>query len=116
MEQPIAAFIGQNGQLEHVRFVDGTQIPRAGGFVTPKFVQSVSFAERLGCEMTASGGIKTNGKWRSEIPGLYIAGDASYMAPSQVVFTAADGSQIVMSVNMDLTEEDFTIRRSAPTG
>ncbi|MEK5437495.1 MULTISPECIES: hypothetical protein [Paenibacillus] len=69
------AFIGQNGQLEHVRFVDGTQIPRVGGFATPKFLQSVPFAERLGCEMTASGGIKTDGKWRPEIPGLYIAGE-----------------------------------------
>lgn len=110
------AFIGQNGQLEHVRFVDGTQIPRVGGFATPKFLQSVPFAERLGCEMTASGGIKTDGKWRPEIPGLYIAGDASDMAPSQVVIAAADGSKTAMSVNLDLTEEDFTIRRSAPTG
>ncbi|TCZ80767.1 NAD(P)/FAD-dependent oxidoreductase [Paenibacillus albiflavus] len=107
MEQLITAFIGQNGQLEHVRFADGTQIPRAGGFVTPKFVQSIPFAERLGCEVTASGGINTDGKGRSSIPGLYIAGDASYVAPSQVVFAAADGSRTAMSVNMDLTEEDF---------
>ncbi|AJS58592.1 NAD(P)/FAD-dependent oxidoreductase [Paenibacillus sp. IHBB 10380] len=116
MELPIAAFIGQNGQLEHVRFADGTQIPRAGGFVTPKFVQSVPFAERLGCGVTASGGIKTDGKGRSAIPGLYIAGDTSYVAPSQVVFAAADGSQTAMSVNMDLTEEDFTNRGSSPEG
>jgi len=110
MEQPITAFSGQNGQLEHVRFSDGTLIPRAGGFVTPKFVQGVPFAERLGCEMTASGGIKTDGKGRSTVPGLYIAGDASYVAPSQVVFAAADGSRTAMSVNMDLTEEDFVDR------
>ncbi|MDK8180325.1 NAD(P)/FAD-dependent oxidoreductase [Paenibacillus sp. UMB4589-SE434] len=108
MEQAIAAFIGQNGRLEHVCFADGTQIPRAGGFVTPTFVQSAPFAERLGCEMLAAGGIKTDGKGRSAIPGLYIAGDTSYVAPSQVVFAAADGSQTAMSVNLDLTEEYFT--------
>jgi len=107
MDQPISAFIGKNGQLEYVRFADGTQIPRAGGFVTPNFVQSVPFAERLGCERTESGGFKTDGKGRSTIPGLYFAGDASYVAPSQVVFAAADGSRTAMSVNMDLTEEDF---------
>ncbi|KKO55359.1 NAD(P)/FAD-dependent oxidoreductase [Paenibacillus sp. DMB20] len=110
VEQPVAAFIGQNGQLEHVRFADGTQIPRSGGFVTPKFVQSVPFAERLGCERTESGGIKTDGKGRSSIPGLYVAGDSSYMAPSQVVFAAADGSRTAICVNMDLTEEDFSLR------
>ena len=107
MEQPITAFIGQNGQLEHVHFADGTQIPRTGGFVTPKFVQSVSFAEQLGCERVKSGGMKTDGKGRTTIHGLYIAGDASYVAPSQVVFSVADGSRTAMSVVMDLTEEDF---------
>ncbi|SIR68016.1 hypothetical protein SAMN05421578_13211 [Paenibacillus macquariensis] len=66
--------------------------------------------------MTASGGIKTEGKGSSAIPGLYIAGDASYLAPSQEVFAAADGSRTAMSVNMDLTEEDFTVRGSSPAG
>ncbi|WP_256757680.1 NAD(P)/FAD-dependent oxidoreductase [Cohnella sp. WQ 127256] len=106
-EQLISAFIGQNGRLEHVRFADGTQVPRAGGFVMPKFVQSTLFGERLGCEKTESGGIRTDEKGRTSIPGLYVAGDASTFMPSQLVFAAADGSRTAMSVNMDLTEEDY---------
>jgi len=106
-EQPIASFVGQNGQLNHLRFVDGTEILRTGGFVTPKFVPSAPFGEQLGCEKTELGGIRTDEKGRTSIPGLYAAGDASYFMPSQLVFAAADGSRIAMAVNMELTEEDF---------
>lgn len=55
MEQPVAEFIGHNGKLEHVRFTDGTQVPRIGGFVSPQFVQSAPFGERLGCERNGVG-------------------------------------------------------------
>lgn len=40
IEQPVAAFLGQNGRLEHIRFADGTIVARTGGFVAPKLVQS----------------------------------------------------------------------------
>ncbi|MGG1616836.1 NAD(P)/FAD-dependent oxidoreductase [Paenibacillus sp. NRS-1782] len=109
IEQPVTAFIGQNGQLEHVQFTDGTQVSRTGGFVAPKFVQSTPFAERLGCEKLESGGIKTDESGRTSIPGVYAAGDSSYFMPSQLIFAAADGSRTGMCVNMDLTEEDFAI-------
>jgi thioredoxin reductase len=107
IEKPILAFTGQNGRLEHIRFTDGTSTARTGGFVMPQFVQSAPFREQLGYEMTKSGGIKTDESGRTSIPGLYSAGDASYVKPSQVVFAAADGSRIAMTVNMDLTEEEF---------
>lgn len=107
IEQPIAAFIGQNGRLEQVRFADGTQIPRVGGFVIPRFEQSSPFAVELGCERTASGGIKTDVLGRTSVPGLYAAGDASYVGPSQVIIAAASGSRTAMGVHADLTEEDF---------
>lgn len=107
MEQPVTAFIGQDGQLEHVRFADGTLIPRTGGFVTPKFVQSASFVEGLGYERSDNGGIRTNGWGKTSIRGLYVAGDASYFMPSQLVFAAADGSRTAMSIMKDLIEEDF---------
>ncbi|MGE6632242.1 NAD(P)/FAD-dependent oxidoreductase [Bacillus sp. NPDC077027] len=107
IENRIAAFIGQNGILEHVRFEDGTQIVRSGGFATPTFIQNMKFRDSLGFEMTEFGGIKTDASGRTSIQGLYSAGDASYINPSQVVFAAADGSRTAMGINMDLTDEDF---------
>lgn len=107
IEQPVAAFHGQNGRLEHIRFADGTDVARTGGFVAPKLVQSSTLGEQLGCEITELGGIRTDDKGQASVSGVYAAGDASYFAPSQLIFAAADGSRIGMSVNMDLTEEDF---------
>ncbi|MCM3293214.1 NAD(P)/FAD-dependent oxidoreductase [Paenibacillus sp. MER 180] len=107
MEQPIAAFIGHNGMLQQVRFTDGTELARSGGFVTPKFGQSAPFAEQLGCELTAACGIKTDDSGRTTRAGVYAAGDAASFSPSQVVFAAADGSRIAMHINRELTEEEF---------
>lgn len=108
-EQPISAFIGQNGRLEQVRFADGTQIERTGGFVSPSFLPKASFGESLGCAVTELGGIMTDDFGRSTINGLYAAGDASYFMPSQLIYAAADGSKAVVGVNMDLIEEQFAL-------
>lgn len=107
IEQPVTSFIGQNGQLQYIRFADGTQIARAGGFVSPKLVESTTFADQLGYERTELGGIKTDDLGRTSIRGLYTAGDSSYVMPSQLIFAAADGSRTAIVVNTDLTEEDF---------
>ncbi|GIO07914.1 hypothetical protein J31TS6_39420 [Brevibacillus reuszeri] len=107
MEQPVAAFIGENGQLSHVRFADGTTIARTGGFVAPRFIHSPPFIESLDCEKTPLGGIKTDQLGKTSIPGLFAAGDTSYVAPSQLIYAAASGSKAAMSVTKELTEEDF---------
>lgn len=107
MPQPVEAFIGHNGQLDQVWLADGTKIPRTGGFVTPKFVQSTPFGDQLGCAKTEIGGIQSDAVGRTSVPGVYTAGDSSYMMPSQVVYAAASGSRTATSVNMDLTDEDF---------
>ncbi|OMF37606.1 pyridine nucleotide-disulfide oxidoreductase [Paenibacillus sp. FSL H8-0548] len=106
-EEPISAFIGQNGMLEQVRFTDGTQIERTGGFVSPSFLPKALFGESLGCALTEIGGIKTDDFGRSTIHGLYAAGDASYFMPSQLIYAAADGSKAAVGVNMDLIDEQF---------
>jgi thioredoxin reductase len=107
MEQPVSAFIGQNGRLDYVRFEDGTEIPRYGGFVSPKLVPSTALGEILGCEILETGGIKTDEWGRTSMPGIYSAGDAANFMPSQLIFAAASGSRTAAGVNLDLTEEDF---------
>jgi len=104
---PVAAFTGQHGQLERVHFTDGTWVQRSGGFVSPSFVNKATFREQLGYETTEQGGIFTDAAGRSSVDGLYAAGDAVYVRPSQVVYAAASGSKVAMTVNHDLTEEDF---------
>ncbi|WP_018758264.1 NAD(P)/FAD-dependent oxidoreductase [Paenibacillus terrigena] len=107
MNKPIKAFTGKNRMLEEVHFTDGTWIKRSGGFITPTFVPKAAFGEQLGYETTAYGGIVTDPAGRSSVAGLYAAGDAAYVRPSQVIYAAAAGSKVAMTVNADLTDEDF---------
>lgn len=107
IEQPIAAFLGNEGLLEQVEFVDGTRVSRSGGFITPKWIPKSVFGANLGSEVTEFGGILTDALGRSTVRGLYAAGDASYVMPSQLIYAAADGSKAAVGVNLDLTDEDF---------
>lgn len=107
IQQPIAAFEGKDGQLEQVVFADGTKVKREGGFVTPKWVHAAPFGERLGCYTNEMGGIVTDGFGRTNVKDVYAAGDASVVAPSQLIIAAAEGSRAAIGLNGDLTEELF---------
>jgi thioredoxin reductase len=107
IETPIAAFYGQNGLLEQVHFTDDTNIERSGGFITPKWLPKAEFVEQLGYDITEYGGIVTDTGGRSTVTGLYAAGDAAYVRPSQVIYAAAAGSKAAIAVNTDLVEEEF---------
>lgn len=107
VEQAVAMFIGHEGKLRQVEFADGTRIERTGGFVTPEWKPKASFKGSLGYEVNEFGGIATNEWGKSTIPGVYAAGDAAYVMPSQLIYAAADGSKAAVGINMELTEEDF---------
>ncbi|MCQ6562864.1 NAD(P)/FAD-dependent oxidoreductase [Paenibacillus mendelii] len=107
IETPIEAFYGPNGLLEQVIFTDDTRIERSGGFIRPKLLPNSLFAKQLGYEASDNGMITADEMGRSTVSGLYVAGDAAYVGPSQLIFAAASGSKAAAAVNMDLTEEDF---------
>lgn len=107
VETPIAAFHGKDGLLEEVRFTDGSRVARSGGFISPKQLPKSPFAKQLGYETTPIGGIVTDEMGRSGVAGVYVAGDAAYIGPSQLIIAAASGSKAAAAVTMDLAEEDF---------
>ncbi|MNO28206.1 Thioredoxin reductase [compost metagenome] len=107
IEQPVTAFIGNEGKLQQVEFADGTRLERTGGFIAPRLQPKADFQAQLGYEVTESGGIATGEMGQSSVPGVYAAGDASYVMPSQLIYAAAQGSKAAMAVNMELTEEEF---------
>ncbi|MBS4215113.1 MULTISPECIES: NAD(P)/FAD-dependent oxidoreductase [Neobacillus] len=106
-EQKIKTLVGENGILEAVIFEDDKIEKRDGGFVTPEWIQASPFGKSLGCELNQLGGIITDEFGRTNIEGVYAAGDASVIAPSQVIIAAAEGSRAAIGVNTDLTQEDF---------
>lgn len=107
IEKPIAAFTGSDGKLEKVCFEDGTDVKRTGGFITPKWIPRATFQAQLGYQTIDFGGIVTDAMGRSTVAGVYAAGDAAYVLPSQVIYAAADGNRAAASVTMDIALENF---------
>lgn len=107
IENKIKKFEGKNGQMEKIIFENGDSVIRRGGFVLPQPIQSSDFAKKLGCEYNSQGGISVDFSGRTNIQGVYAAGDASIIAPAQLIIAAADGLKAAAGVNRDLIQKEF---------
>jgi thioredoxin reductase len=107
IENKIKNFDGKNGQIEKIIFENGESISRKGGFVMPQLVQASDFGKQLGCQYNPLGGIVVDSFGRTNIQGVYAAGDASVIAPAQLIIAAAEGVRAAAGVNTDLTQKEF---------
>jgi thioredoxin reductase len=69
-------------------------------FSAPQRQQSV-IAQRLGCEFTRRGTVKTDLLGKTCVPGIYVVGDASRDVQFAVV-AAAEGAKAGVAINQDL--------------
>lgn len=93
--------------MEKIIFENGGSVLRKGGFVMPQLVQASDFGKQFGCEYNPLGGIAVDSFGRTNIQGVYAAGDASVINPAQLIIAAADGVRAAAGVNTDLTQKDF---------
>ena len=107
IENKIKNFVGKNGQMEQIIFENGETALRKGGFVQPQWIQSSDFGKQLGCESNSLGGIAIDSFGRTNLQGIYAAGDASVIIPAQLIIAAAEGSRAAIGVNTDLTQKEF---------
>jgi thioredoxin reductase len=107
VENKIKNFVGKRGQIEKIIFEDGESVLRNGGFVMPQLVQASDFGKQLGCEYNPLGGITVDSFGRTNIKGIYAAGDASVITPAQIIIAAAEGVRAAAGVNSDLTQVEF---------
>jgi thioredoxin reductase len=107
IENKIKNFDGKNGQIEKIVFENGESISRKGGFVTPQVIQASDFGKQLGCQYNPLGGIVVDSFGRTNIQGVYAAGDASVISPAQLIIAAAEGVRAAAGVNNDLTQKEF---------
>ncbi|MHA7966482.1 NAD(P)/FAD-dependent oxidoreductase [Paenibacillus sp. CAU 1782] len=107
MEQAVSSFVHREGKLEAVAFADGGGLSRTGGFVASVLQPRADFHATLRYERNELGGIATDSWGKSGVPGLFAAGDAAYVMPSQLIFAAADGARAAMSVHRELMEEEM---------
>lgn len=104
--EPIARIEHVDGALTRVAFVSGDPLERdAIFFATAQRPQS-SLAITLGCALTRRGTIKTGTLCDTNVPRLFVAGDASRDAQF-VVVAAAEGVKAAAAINKALQGEEL---------
>jgi thioredoxin reductase len=89
-----------------IRFIDGKLFEMGAMFFTLGQRQRSHFPEKLGCECSEKGAVKTSNYQVSSIPNLYVAGDASEDL-QLVIVAAAEGAKAAFAINKALIAEDI---------
>jgi thioredoxin reductase len=102
----IARLEGADGQLARIVFCEGPPLERQGLFFTTGQRQRAPLADMLGCEFNPKGTVITDPKERTNVPGLFLAGDASDDVQF-VIVAAAEGAIAALAINEELHEEEM---------
>ncbi len=106
IEKEIEKLDHHNGLLQRVIFRDGTVSFIKALYARPSFVQHCSVPEKLGCEFTPEGYIKTDSSQKTTIDGVFACGDNTTRMRT-VSNAVAMGTTAGMMVNRELTMEEF---------
>ncbi len=104
-EATIRRLEGEEGLLRAVALEGGRSIVRDVLFFAAPISQSCDIASRFGCEFDEKGAVRTRAYERTNVPGLYVAGDASRHVELAIV-AAAEGAMAAFAVNSELLKED----------
>lgn len=104
-EDPVERLAGTDG-LGAVVLQSGEVIPRAGIFIRPKQELASDIPTKLGCALTPDGRVQADGVGRTNVPRVFVAGDAGPVQQS-VIVAAASGALAGAGLNLDLLEEAF---------
>jgi thioredoxin reductase len=105
-EERVVGLEGRDGLLERIVFDTGAAEPRRALFFATGQHQASDLPARLGCRFTEQGAVATGKCEATNVPGLYVCGDASKEAQF-VVVAAAEGTEAGMAINQALLEEDL---------
>lgn len=97
-----------DGQLQGIQFADGAMLPCDAMFFSLPQHQHSDLPAKLGCAFTSDGAVATNQNEATNIPGLYVAGDASRRAQFGIV-AAAEGAMAAEAINRSLLREDLGV-------
>ncbi len=90
-------------ELYNAQTQSKTKIPADGVFVAVGYDPEVELAKKLGLELTAEGYVKHDSRHRTNIPGIYVAGDLEG-GYKQIVVAAGKGAEAAMTIFEDLID------------
>jgi thioredoxin reductase len=95
-------------QLHGIQFAGGATLPCDAMFFSLPEHQRSDLPAKLGCAFTPDGAVLTNQNEATNVPGLYVAGDASRRAQFAIV-AAAEGAMAAEAINRTLLREDLGV-------
>jgi thioredoxin reductase len=102
----IARLEHTGGALAAVSFASGDPLPRDAMFFSTGQHPQCDLAIKLGCRLTSKGAVKTGTQCDTNVPRLFVVGDASRDAQF-VVVAAAEGVKAAVAINKALQSEEF---------
>jgi len=100
-EEPIARVEGGAAGVERIVFQSGAELPRRAVFLSSGQKQRCDLASKLGCNFNRKGTVRTGLLEATNIPGLYVAGDASRDVQFAIV-AAAEGAKAAVAIHRSL--------------
>lgn len=101
---PIERVEGEGKHLQRVVFQGGATMPCEVIFFSTGADQHCNLGEELGCHFTSKGVVRTYKNQQTNIPGLYVAGDAA-RDMQLVIVASAEGTKAGVMINKELQEE-----------
>ncbi|MBD3920481.1 NAD(P)/FAD-dependent oxidoreductase [Paenibacillus sp. PR3] len=105
-DAPIRSIVSNDGKVERVELEDGTSVSCTGIFFAPQLTIGSELPASIGCEMKETGSVITDALGRTNVPGVYCAGDAG-TEMYQAIAAASTGAMAAMSINGELLMESW---------
>ncbi|AIQ47157.1 pyridine nucleotide-disulfide oxidoreductase [Paenibacillus sp. FSL R7-0273] len=103
-EAAIETIESEEGMVRQVILADGTRLPCEGIFFAPKLTRGSDLPQALGCEMNEVGSVVIDDYGKTNIPGVFSAGDAA-SEKYQAIAAAASGALTAIMINGELNGE-----------
>ncbi|KAA3440533.1 NAD(P)/FAD-dependent oxidoreductase [Rufibacter hautae] len=95
---------GEDGHMQHIVLKNGQVENREAMFFSTGSDQHSDLARQLQCDFTSKGVVRTYKHQQTNVPGLYVAGDAA-RDMQLVIVAAAEGTKAAVAINMELQKE-----------
>ncbi len=99
--EPIARLAGNDGRLGRIEFSHGPAERREALFVNTRRDQPNGLPAALGCQLTAAGTLVTDADGRTNVAGVYAAGDAATPHSRSVANAIGTGSRVGYAVALE---------------
>lgn len=105
-EERVEQVVGAGGHLQAVVLEGGESVSRSGLFLSPKQALRSDLPDRLGCALSENGRVEAGIAGRTDVPCVFVAGDAG-PGPQSVAAAIASGTLAGAMLNHDFLAEEF---------